>query len=383
MGQAEKEIIGIILLNLGGPDSLRAVKPFLYNLFSDRKIIRLGPAIFQKPIAWLISSLRSRKAEKLYSLIGGRSPILDITQEQAAALETALNQQPVCNQSAVSGQSATSQQSAVGSQESNFIKQESPPPIPPPRGGRAREGVAGIKFKVYIGMRYWHPLIEEVVPAISRDGVKKLIALSMYPHYSLATAGSSISRLMEIIEEYPIEVLSISSWHDHPLYIEALTDVIKRGLDSFTSDSDKMGTEGLKDIQVLFSAHNLPESLIKEGDPYVNQVRGTIKEVVKRLHIKWSLSYQSKSGPVKWLEPSTEETLKRFANLGYKNILLIPISFVSDHIETLYEIDILYKDMATQLGLVLKRVDALNMHPIFIQALQGMVMSSVKEKGWI
>ena len=383
MGQAEKEIIGIILLNLGGPDSLRAVKPFLYNLFSDRKIIRLGPAIFQKPIAWLISSLRSRKAEKLYSLIGGRSPILDITQEQAAALETALNQQPVCNQSAVSGQSATSPQSAVGSQESNFIKQESPPPIPPPRGGRAREGVAGIKFKVYIGMRYWHPLIEEVVPAISRDGVKKLIALSMYPHYSLATAGSSISRLMEIIEEYPIEVLSISSWHDHPLYIEALTDVIKRGLDSFTSDSGKMGTEGLKDIQVLFSAHNLPESLIKEGDPYVNQVRGTIKEVVKRLHIKWSLSYQSKSGPVKWLEPSTEETLKRFANLGYKNILLVPISFVSDHIETLYEIDILYKDMATQLGLVLKRVDALNTHPIFIQALQGMVMSSVKEKGWI
>jgi ferrochelatase len=144
-----------------------------------------------------------------------------------------------------------------------------------------------------------------------------------------------------------------------------------------------MGTEGLKDIQVLFSAHNLPESLIKKGDPYVNQVRGTIKEVVKRLHIKWSLSYQSKSGPVKWLEPSTEETLKRFANLGYKNILLVPISFVSDHIETLYEIDILYKDMATQLGLVLKRVDALNTHPTFIQALQGMVMSSVKEKGWI
>ncbi len=371
VGQAEKEIIGIMLLNLGGPDSLRAVKPFLYNLFSDRKIIRLGPAIFQKPMAWLISSLRSRKAEKLYSLIGGRSPILDITQEQAAALETALNQN-----SEFRIQSSLHQETEVSNQESH-------PPIPPPRGGMAREGVAGIKFKVYIGMRYWHPLIEEVVPAISRDGVKKLVALSMYPHYSVATAGSSMSRLIEIIEGYPIEVLSISSWYDHPLYIEALTDVIKRGLDSFTSDSDKMGTEGLKDIQVLFSAHNLPESLIKEGDPYVNQVRGTIKEVVKRLHIKWSLSYQSKSGPVKWLEPSTEETLKRFANLGYKNILLVPISFVSDHIETLYEIDILYKDMATQLGLVLKRVDALNTHPIFIQALQGMVMSSVKEKGWI
>ena len=255
MGQAEKEIIGIILLNLGGPDSLRAVKPFLYNLFSDRKIIRLGPAIFQKPIAWLISSLRSRKTERIYSLIGGRSPILNITREQAAALETALNQQPVCNQSAVSGQSAIRGQSADNSEQPAVDSHQSsdnglePLPIPPSRGGRAREGVAGIKFKVYIGMRYWHPLIEEVVPAISRDGVKKLVALSMYPHYSLATAGSSMSRLMEIVEEYPIEVLSISSWHDHPLYIEALTDLIKRGLDAFTSDSDKMGTEGLKGRQ--------------------------------------------------------------------------------------------------------------------------------------
>ncbi len=371
MGETEKEIIGVILLNLGGPDSLRAVRPFLYNLFSDRKIIRLGPPPFQKPLAWLIASLRSKKTEKIYGLIGGRSPILHITGEQAAALEEALNQQSVCNHA------------AVDSNESKFIKQESSPPIPPPRGGRNGEGAAGIKFKVYVGMRYWHPLIEEVVPEISRDGVKKLVALSMYPHYSLATAGSSMSRLKEVIEEYPIDVFSISSWHDHPLYIEALTDVIKRGLDSIKADPGETGTEGTKDIQVLFSAHNLPVSLIKEGDPYVSQVRGTIKEVVKRLHIKWSLSYQSKSGPVKWLEPSTEETLKRFAALGYKNILLVPISFVSDHIETLYEIDILYQDMAEKLGLILKRVDSLNTHSIFIQALQDMVMSSVKEKGWI
>jgi ferrochelatase len=341
LGQAEKEIIGIILLNLGGPDSLRAVKPFLYNLFSDRKIIRLGPSLFQKPIAWLISSLRSGKTERIYSLIGGRSPILDITRAQAAALETALNEQT------------------------------------------RREGPGGILFKVYIGMRYWHPLIEEAVPEISQDGVKKLVALSMYPHYSLATTGSSISRLLEVVEGYPLEVFCISSWYDHPLYVEALADVINRGLGVFTPDPGKTGTGGLKDIQVLFSAHNLPVSLIQEGDPYVSQVRGTIKEVVKRLHIKWSLSYQSKSGPVKWLEPSTEETLKKFAKLGYKNILLVPVSFVSDHIETLYEIDLLYKAMADRLGMVLRRADSLNTHPIFIQALQNMVMSSVKEKGWV
>ena len=356
LGETEKEIIGVILLNLGGPDSLRAVRPFLYNLFSDRRIIRLGPAILQKPIAWLIAKLRSKKTEKIYSLIGGGSPILAITGQQAEALEALLNKEPV--------------------------REESTPSIPS-YSGRVRARMTGVKFKAYVGMRYWHPLIEEVVPEISRDGIKKLVALSMYPHYSLATAGSSMSRLMEVIEAYPIEIFSISSWYDHPLYIEALTDVIKKGLDLFTSHLGLTEIEGLRDIQVLFSAHSLPVSFIKEGDPYINQVRGTIKEVVKRLPVKWSLSYQSKSGPVKWLEPSTEETLKRFAKLGYKNILLVPISFVSDHVETLYEIDILYKEMAEQLGMVLKRVDSLNMHPIFMQALQGMVISGAKAKGWI
>lgn len=364
MGETEKVIIGVVLLNLGGPDSLRAVRPFLYNLFSDRKIIQLGPPFLQKPLAWLIASIRSRKTEKIYGLIGSRSPILDITRAQAAALETALNQN-----------------AEFRIQNSEVREQDSP--IPPPRWGSARERVTGLKFKVYVAMRYWHPLIEEVVPEISRDGVKKFVALSMYPHYSIATAGSSMSRLMEVIEEYPIEVFSISSWYDHPLYIEALADVIKKSLDSFTSTSGEAGAEGLRDIQVLFSAHNLPVSLIKEGDPYVNQIRGTIREIVKRLPVKWSLSYQSKSGPVKWLEPSTEETLKRFAKLGYKNVLLVPISFVSDHIETLYEIDILYRDMAERLGMVLKRVDSLNAHPVFIHALQDLVMRGIKEKGWI
>ncbi|HYA11734.1 MAG TPA: ferrochelatase, partial [Thermodesulfovibrionales bacterium] len=277
LGETGKEIIGVILLNLGGPDSLRAVRPFLYNLFSDRKIIRLGPPFLQKPIAWLISSLRSRKTEKLYRLIGGRSPILNITSKQAEALGEALNSSLITYHSSLS-------------------------------------------VKVYVGMRYWHPFIEEVVPKISRDGVRKLIALSMYPHYSHATAGSSLSRLQEVISEYPIEIFCISSWHDHPLYIEALIDVIKKGLDSFNHSAS---------VHLLFSAHNLPESLIKEGDPYINQIKETIRKITERLNTKWYLSYQSKSGPVKWLRPSTGEMLKRFAELGYKNILVVPISFVS------------------------------------------------------
>ncbi|MEW6163040.1 MAG: ferrochelatase [Nitrospirota bacterium] len=355
MGETEKETIGVILLNLGGPDSLQAVRPFLYNLFSDRKIIRLGSPFLQRPIAWLISSLRSKKTEKIYSLIGGRSPILDITSKQAEALEEALNK------------------------ESGVRSQESPPPIPPPQGGRVREGV---KFKVYVGMRYWHPFIDEAVPEIYRDGVRKLIAISMYPHYSYATAGSSLPRLKKVLSGYPIEVFCISSWFNHPLYIDALVDVIKKGLESFAINSELRTQNSELKMPVLFSAHNLPESLIKEGDPYVNQIQGTIGEIIKRLNIEWYLSYQSKSGPVKWLEPSTKDMLKRFAESGYKNILLVPISFVSDHVETLYEIDILYKNIAKRLGMVLKRVDSLNIHPLFIEALKNMVMQGAREKCW-
>ncbi|MDI6890406.1 MAG: ferrochelatase [Thermodesulfovibrionales bacterium] len=366
MGETEKETIGVILLNLGGPDSLQAVRPFLYNLFSDRKIIRLGSPFLQRPIAWLISSLRSKKTEKIYSLIGGRSPILDITSKQAEALEEALNQKSV--------------RPASRSEAGEVRSQESPPPTPPPRGGRVREGV---KFKVYVGMRYWHPLIEEVIPEIYNTGIRKLIAISMYPHYSYATAGSSLSRLKEVLSGYPIEVFCISSWFNHPLYIDALVDVIKKGLESFAINSELRTQNSELKMPVLFSAHNLPERLIKEGDPYVNQILGTIGEIIKRLNIEWHLSYQSKSGPVKWLEPSTEEVLKRFAELGYKNILLAPISFVSDHIETLYEIDILYKNMARRLGMVLKRVASLNTHHLFIEALKDMVMKGLKEKGWM
>ena len=338
MGETEEEIIGVILLNLGGPDSLQAVRPFLYNLFSDREIIRLGPPFLQKPVAWLISFFRSKKTKRLYSLIGGKSPILIITMAQAKALEGALNS-------------------------------PSPPLEKGGKGGFERGGRGEIK--VFVGMRYWHPFIDEVVPEMHRSGIKRIVALNMYPQYSHATTGSSMSRFKKVLSQYPMEVFFITSWFNHPLYIEALVDVIKKGL------------EGWGDVHVLFSAHNLPATLIKEGDPYVEQINGTIKEITKRLNIQWRLSYQSKSGPVKWLEPSTGEMLKRFAEKGFKNILLVPISFVSDHIETLYEIDILYKGIASRLGLALKRVDSLNTHPLFIEALKDIVMKGLKEKGWI
>ena len=357
--------VGILLLNLGGPDSISAVKPFLYNLFSDREIIRLGPPSMQKPLAWLIATLRSKKTERYYRMIGGKSPILAITQAQANALEEALNQK-----------------SKKESDTSN-------PPLPTfSKGGNG--GITNSKphhytggaFKVYIGMRYWHPFIDDVLFEMHKNGIEKVIAMSLYPQYSVTTSGSSARRVDRVAADYPIDILHISSWHDHPLYIEALADVIKKGLESFLASSSDPHPSSVDDIHLLFSAHSLPRKIIDEGDPYEQQTIETVQHVVKKVPLKWHLSYQSKSGPVKWLEPSTEEKLKELARDGVKNVLVVPISFVSDHIETLYEIDILYKTMAGKLGMNLKRTDSLNTHPLFINALEDMVIKGLREKGW-
>lgn len=364
------DTIGIILLNLGGPDSLQAVRPFLYNLFSDRKIIQLGPPFLQKPLAWLISTLRSKKTESYYSLIGGRSPILDITNAQAKALEKSLSKSGVGSQSTTHGESGVSELRTPNSEKSPH-----PPFVKGGRGG----------IKVFVGMRYWHPLIENVIPQIYNDGIRKLIAISLYPQYSLATSGSSLSKLREVTSKHSMEVFCTPSWYNHPLYIEALVDVIKRGIELFTPSltlPPRGGGKGEGDVHVLFSAHSLPEKFIDEGDPYVCQIKGTIEEIVKLIPIKWHLSYQSKSGPVKWLGPSTDGKLKELADRNIKNILIVPISFVSDHIETLYEIDILYMQMAKDLRINLKRTESLNTHPLFIEALKDIVIKNVKELGW-
>ncbi|MEW6108774.1 MAG: ferrochelatase [Nitrospirota bacterium] len=338
MDHKADETTGVLLLNLGGPDSLSAVRPFLFNLFSDRRIIRLGPSFMQKPLAYLISSLRAKKTMDAYRLIGGKSPISDITTAQAKALEEALNSSKL--------------------------------------------------LRVYVAMRYWHPLIEEIIPEIFKNGIKRLIVLSLYPQYSVATTGSSISKLNEVISKYPIEIHVINSWYDNTLYIDALVDKIRKGIELFgqqtTPPHPPLGKGGLRggEVHVLFSAHSLPVKFIEEGDPYVDHIRETINGITKKIDIKWSLSYQSKSGPVQWLEPSTEKMLEELAHKDIKNILVVPISFVSDHIETLYEIDILYRNMAGKLGTKLNRIESLNTSPLFIKALKDIVVKGIKEAGW-
>jgi ferrochelatase len=360
-----KSSTGVLLLNLGGPDSLDAVKPFLFNLFSDREIIRLGPSFLQKPIAYLISSLRGKKTEEAYSLIGGKSPICDITFAQAKALEEVLNK------------SGENESSIFTSHPSLFLK-------------------------VSVAMRYWHPLIEKVVPELYDSGIRRLIVLSLYPQYSVATTGSSLNKLREETAKYGMEIFTILSWFDHPLYIDALVDEIKKGLKAFNKEfiskapsPSPSGGEGLNtppplrggdkgegEVHVLFSAHSLPVKFIEEGDPYVDQIKGTINEIIKKIDINWSLSYQSKSGPVQWLGPSTDRMIEDLAEKGIKNLLVVPVSFVSDHIETLYEIDILYKKMAEALGMRLERVASLNTSPLFISAMQDIVLKGMEEAGW-
>jgi ferrochelatase len=333
MTGSDSDTTGVMLLNLGGPDSLAAVRPFLFNLFSDREIIRLGPSFMQKPLAWFISGLRHKKTEGYYRLIGGRSPIFDITTAQARALEEELN----------------NSRSTLHDSRS---------------------------YRVFVGMRYWHPLIEEIVPEIHAEGIRRLVVLSLYPHYSIATTGSSLSKLQGVTARFPMEMVTIKSWYDHPRYIDALVEKIEEGRDAFRP-ARRTG-----DVHVLFSAHSLPEKFVAEGDPYVDHIRRTIEEITKRTDITWDLSYQSKSGPVKWLEPSTGGMIETLAQRGVKNLLVVPISFVSDHIETLYEIDILYKALAASRGVRLERAGSLNTSPLFISALAEIVRKEMKEEGW-
>lgn len=312
---------GVLLLNLGGPDTLDAVRPFLYNLFSDRDIIKLGPSFLQKPIAKFISITRAGKTCDAYKLIGGGSPILKITNDQASALQEALK----------------------------------------PHGN----------FKVYIGMRYWHPFIEDTLREMNQDGIRDCVVLSLYPHYSIATTGSAVKELKRHLQNYPIRCSYTNSWYDNAHYIDALFDSIVSSI-----------KEQNKEQEILYSAHSLPVSFIEGGDPYVDHISETIRLVNERLRengytFTSHLAYQSRSGPVEWLAPSTDDTIVELAQKGVKELLVVPISFVSDHIETLYEIDMLYKDLAAENGIILNRVESLNTSPKFIDALKDLVLKNI------
>jgi len=315
---------GVLLLNLGGPETLADVRPFLYRLFSTPEIIRIkSPALRRLP-AWVISRVREKKSQNLYRQIGGGSPLRKITESQAEALETAL---------------------ADG----------------------------GTPARVYVGMLCGKPSIDEAFNDITADGVGRLTLLPLFPQYSGTTTGACFRHIRTLVRRRKlsgkIELSFIEDWYKNPLYIEAITDTITAGLERFPEN-------GRQGVHILYSAHSLPERCIKEGDPYLDRTWECVALIDDRLKERfncaadYSLAFQSKVGPVRWLEPSVEDTIRVLARRGVRRILAVPVSFVSDHIETLYELDIEYKRLAADLGIAeFLRAESLNIHAKFIAAL--------------
>ncbi|NJO51113.1 MAG: ferrochelatase [Leptolyngbyaceae cyanobacterium RM2_2_4] len=319
--------VGVLLLNLGGPDQLEDVRPFLFNLFSDPEIIRLPFPWLQKPLAWLISTSRAKKSQENYKQIGGGSPLRRITEEQAQALQASLQ---------AKGQDA----------------------------------------QVYIGMRYWYPFTEEAIARIKRDRIEKLVILPLYPQFSISTSGSSFRLLEALWKEDPaldrVEHTVITSWYDRPGYLRAMAQLIAGELDKFPNPDE---------VHIFFSAHGVPVSYVEEaGDPYQREIEECTALIMQTLNRSnaHTLAYQSRVGPVEWLKPYTEDAIAELAAEGIQNLLVVPISFVSEHIETLQEIDMEYREVAEEAGIhEFHRVPALNTHPVFIEDLADMVADAL------
>jgi len=317
---------GIVLLNMGGPDALSAVRPFLANLFSDRDLIRLpAPFLTQPPFAWLVSGIRSRKVKRYYEEIGGGSPIGKHTEDQRSALEAALAE-------------------------------------------------TGGNFRVYVGMRYWHPLAKHAALDLKEDGATRVLALPLYPQYCRATTGSSLKDLRKWLRWAGAEIplTEVASYPDHPGYIAALVEKIGRTLSAAGAGEN---------AHLLFSFHGVPKSLIDEGDPYQEESRRTVAAVLRSFpgH-PHSISYQSRVGRVEWLTPDTVDEVRRLGREGVRTLAVIPASFVSEHIETLHELDIRLRATAEEAGVsTFLRVPALNDSPAFIRALREIALAALSE----
>ncbi len=318
--------VGVLLFNLGGPETLRDVKPFLYRLFSDPEIIHVKWSPLRKTIAYLIATLRRKTSEGYYRQIGGGSPLRRLTEEQASALARELE-----------------------------------------RRGR--------DIETFVGMCTWHPFLREAIEKIETANIDRLVILPLFPQYSVTTTGSGFSVLRRLIDKRPafktFDVKWVRSWPDHSVYIESFVQSIQRELVKF-GNADK--------VHLLFSAHSIPSSYVRNGDPYLEQTKKSVELIMDRLGRRnpYQLSFQSKIGPVKWLEPFTNDVILQLGKQCIDDVLVVPISFVSEHIETLYELDILYKKVAAEAGVKnFRRVPALNSDQTFIRALADIVESTL------
>ncbi len=314
---------------MGGPKTLDDVEPFLLNLFADRELLRLP---MQDVLGRFIAKRRAPKVRALYDAIGGGSPILHWTETQGQALIERLD--------------------------------------------RLSPHTAPHKF--YVSFRYVAPFADDAVLAMQADGITRAVALSMYPQYSCTTTGSSLNELWRALDRQGLKDAFtwslIDRWPTHPGFVGAMADTVRRGLAEYAADERD-------DVLLMFSAHSLPLSVIDRGDAYPQEVGTTVERVMETLGARnpHMLTYQSEVGPVRWLGPSTETMIRRLASDKRRNVLVVPVAFTSDHIETLSEIDIEYGELAHSLGLTgFKRAPSLNDTPLFLDALGDLVNTHLR-----
>ena len=317
--------VGIVLFQLGGPDTLEAIEPFLYNLFCDPDIIDFPFArIGRKPLAKLISTTRARKVQHHYATIGGGSPIRRNTERQAMALETELRHQ-------------------------------------------------GVDAHCFVAMRYWHPFTNEAIEQLQAAQCDDVVLLPLYPQYSSTTTGSSLNEWRRFFPaEVPVHC--VETFYRNTMYMDAVIEKVNEALSRFTSPER---------AEIVFSAHSIPMSVIEKGDPYQRQIEETVRLLTERGG--WSnrhrLCYQSKVGASRWLQPSLHQTLRHLANEQVREMCVVPVAFVSDHVETLGEIDHEAREEAHQLGFAQFEMSAgLNDSPRFIQALGQIVLETLDQE---
>jgi protoporphyrin/coproporphyrin ferrochelatase len=327
--------IAVVLFNLGGPDSQKAIRPFLFNFFMDPNIIR-APKFVRFGLATLISILRSRKqAGTAYAKLGYKSPLLENTNAQADALSTVLN------------------------------------------------AASDIQYQVYVSMRYWHPMTSEVVAEVKQDSPDQVILLPLYPQFSTATTRSSFDEWQKETraQEFEVPTSLICCYPTQSGFVAASAALIKKEYNDLRQQSQE---NGIKLPRILFSAHGLPEDIITGGDPYQWQCEKSAHAIAAALNVDqldWQICYQSRVGPKKWIGPSTEEALKKAA-VDQVPVLIYPHAFVSEHVETLVEIEDEYREMAHELGVpIFARVPTVSVNHLFIEGLADLVKARVDVTG--
>jgi ferrochelatase len=314
--------VGIVLFQLGGPDTLEAIEPFLYNLFCDPDIIDFPFArIGRKPLAKLISTTRARKVQHHYATIGGGSPIRQFTERQARALEVEL----------------------------------------------AR---AGLDARCFVAMRYWHPFTNEAIEQLRAADCDEVVLLPLYPQYSSTTTGSSLNEWRRLFRD-DVPVHQVDHFYQHPTYLDAVVEKIEGALGRFALPER---------AEIVFSAHSVPMAVIEKGDPYQRQIEETVQLLMERggWNNRHRLCYQSKVGASKWLQPSLHHTLHQLAAEGVREVCVVPVAFVSDHVETLGEIDHEAREEARQLGITqFEMTGGLNDSPKFVSALGRIVTEAL------